>query len=318
MLRRIPSNNASPKINSDGPAVLSMSGGGFGTPTFRSGKFKPPMISSPLASSTRGNALPARGAKRKRISYAEDGQEDGEKDGNAGSGSDSDGGSKKKKGSKYSMGNKEYGEDGVLNGMGALCNRKFPVFEVKEKSQVFSNRFAIPIITTPVASANQKVKTITVANGGEGGMRHALSHAALGCRRQPIIIPRPLFDPFEEHAIVLYDPTIDGLPLSLTASQQLELDENEDPEIAAARFAEEEAEKKRKEEESRGPHKSLREILGLGEKDDKKEKAVVKVPVVIDPRLAKVLRPHQIEGVKVSACLLALGSFRIRTLESTS
>jgi DNA repair and recombination RAD54-like protein len=44
------------------------------------------------------------------------------------------------------------------------------------------------------------------------------------------------------------------------------------------------------------PHKSLRELLGEG--GDKKEKAP-KVPVVIDPVLSKVLRPHQIEGVKV-------------------
>ena len=40
----------------------------------------------------------------------------------------------------------------------------------------------------------------------------------------------------------------------------------------------------------------LKELLGGG-KD--KKKMGNKVPVVIDPRLCKVLRPHQIEGVKV-------------------
>jgi DNA repair and recombination RAD54-like protein len=41
-------------------------------------------------------------------------------------------------------------------------------------------------------------------------------------------------------------------------------------------------------------HKSLADILGLKKKVEDRPK----VPVVIDPRLAKVLRPHQIEGVK--------------------
>ena len=45
------------------------------------------------------------------------------------------------------------------------------------------------------------------------------------------------------------------------------------------------------------PHKNLRALLGEGK--DKKE-AIPKVPVVIDPRLSKVLRPHQVEGVKVT------------------
>ena len=54
------------------------------------------------------------------------------------------------------------------------------------------------------------------------------------------------------------------------------------------------------------PHKSLKELLGGGK--DKKKK-VAKVPVVIDPRLSKVLRPHQIEGVKVWLTLQILLAF---------
>jgi hypothetical protein len=45
-------------------------------------------------------------------------------------------------------------------------------------------------------------------------------------------------------------------------------------------------------------HKSLAEILGIPKRGDVKEQP--KVAVVIDPKVAKVLRPHQIEGVKVS------------------
>lgn len=82
-----------------------------------------------------------------------------------------------------------------------------------------------------------------------------------------------------DHAIVLFDPTIDDRPPPDEVNEQ-----------------QAEEERRKKEEESRGPHKSLKAILGI---QDPKKKVEVKVPVVIDPRLAKVLRPHQIEGVKV-------------------
>lgn len=108
---------------------------------------------------------------------------------------------------------------------------------------------------------------------------HQLSHASLGARAHPNLAPRPLHDPMSDHAIVLYDPTIDYRPTV---------------EEMAGDFLE--AERKKKEAEARGPHKSLRAILGIV---DVKKKDEVKVPVVIDPRLSKILRPHQIEGVKV-------------------
>jgi len=45
-------------------------------------------------------------------------------------------------------------------------------------------------------------------------------------------------------------------------------------------------------------HKSLAEMLGISKRGEVVEQK--KVAVVIDPKLTKVLRPHQIEGVKVS------------------
>jgi DNA repair and recombination RAD54-like protein len=83
----------------------------------------------------------------------------------------------------------------------------------------------------------------------------------------------------EDHAIVLYDPTIDDKP------------EPVDEEVEAAAKAAAELISR-----DAGPHKSLKQILGL---DQIKKKEAAKVPVVIDPRLTKVLRPHQVEGVKV-------------------
>ena len=98
---------------------------------------------------------------------------------------------------------------------------------------------------------------------------------------------KPLHDPAGEFAIVLYDPTVDDKP---APSESKDGKEEED----------------RKEKEAEQPkldvpivHKSLADILGL----KKKVEGRPRVPVVIDPRLTKVLRPHQVEGVKVRSSL---------------
>jgi DNA repair and recombination RAD54-like protein len=97
----------------------------------------------------------------------------------------------------------------------------------------------------------------------------------LGMRRGATFVVKPLHDPSGEFAIVLYDPTVDDKPEP----------KKEDGE---------KTEEKAKLDEPI-VHKSLADILGL----KKKVETRPKVPVVIDPRLAKVLRPHQVEGVKV-------------------
>ena len=88
---------------------------------------------------------------------------------------------------------------------------------------------------------------------------------------------KPLHDPSGEFAIVLYDPTVDDKP---------------DPKVLAEGSMKEDQKPKL---DVPLMHKSLADILGI-------KKEVVgdrpKVPVVIDPKLAKVLRPHQVEGVK--------------------
>jgi DNA repair and recombination RAD54-like protein len=96
----------------------------------------------------------------------------------------------------------------------------------------------------------------------------------LGLRTGAVFIAKALHDPSGEFAIVLYDPTVDEKPKTIEEAKK----EGEPPKIEAPLVS-----------------KSLAEILGI--------KKVVegerpKVPVVIDPRLSKVLRPHQIEGVK--------------------
>lgn len=142
-----------------------------------------------------------------------------------------------------------------------------PVFKPKPFDQV-SRRFSIP----------------SIKNAEGEYVQRPLSNVALGIRPIANIIPRPLHDPMQDHAIVLYDPTIDH---------------RETDEERKEREAEEEKERAAKEAREKtvglyNPHKSLKEILGGGAK----KKLNKKVPVVIDPRLGKVLRPHQVEGVQ--------------------
>lgn len=96
----------------------------------------------------------------------------------------------------------------------------------------------------------------------------------LGLRRGAIFAAKPLHDPSGEFAIVLYDPTIDDKVKEVPKPEDKKKVEKLDEPLV---------------------HKSLAEILGIRKKVEGDHP---RVPVVIDPRLAKVLRPHQIEGVK--------------------
>ncbi|KAH9001179.1 DNA repair protein SNF2 family [Lactarius akahatsu] len=206
---------------------------------------KPFKVPSPVVQ----RAQPQR--KRKRVSYKETQEDD---DSNSDSGSKS---SKKRKPPNDS-------------GDQPADTYQFPVYKPKPFNELFGpRRYTIPVMTN---KNGELVKTIQ-------------SNPSLGIRPQVRIIPRPLHDPMEDHAIVLYDPTID------TRETDEERKEREKEELRA------QAEKEAKEKNAGlyNPHKSLKELLGGG-----KEKTAQrnKVPVVIDPRLCKVLRPHQVEGVK--------------------
>lgn len=113
-------------------------------------------------------------------------------------------------------------------------------------------------------------------NKSAGGYDPSRPAPTLGMRRGATFVVKPLHDPSGEFAIVLYDPTVDGKP----AKKKEESENSEDvpPKLDEPLV-----------------HKSLADILGLKKVVEDRPK----VPVVIDPRLAKILRPHQIEGVKV-------------------
>lgn len=104
------------------PNVTSATSGGFGIVA------KP--FKTPALANKRDTVLPPR--KRKQVSYKGQG---------GGNDSDSDEESKAQKKGRFEMGNKSYGEDGVLGDMAKWCNRKFDVFKPKEKGTVFKRRF---------------------------------------------------------------------------------------------------------------------------------------------------------------------------------
>lgn len=220
--------------------------------------FKPPTLAVSI-----DRVQPQR--KRKRVSYQ--GQQADDSDSEAEL-------ARKKKKKKDDKDGNYHNEEDLLAAV-----KKYPVYKPKPFEQVFgaSRRFSMPSMT------NKDGESVPLFP----------SNVSLGIRPQAKIIPRPLHDPMEDHAIVLYDPTIDDRE---TDEEKKEREKEEAKEKAA----------KEAREKTAGmfnPHKSLKELLG--ENIDKKHK-VDKVPVVIDPRLTKVLRPHQVEGVKVC---VALGSF---------
>ncbi|KAH0562093.1 hypothetical protein GP486_003209 [Trichoglossum hirsutum] len=153
----------------------------------------------------------------------------------------------------------------------ALANRdvnKYPVFKPKDKEAAFRQRFSVPLI-----------------NKDAGGYNSGRMAPALGMRRACNFIAKPLHDPSGEFSIVLYDPTIDEGP-SCEPDGEKNKEDDQKPKLDVPLV-----------------HKSLADILGLKKQVDNHPK----VPVVIDPRLSKVLRPHQVEGVKKNAngCIMA-------------
>lgn len=149
---------------------------------------------------------------------------------------------------------------------------RFPVYKVKDKESTFKQRFRIPLVNKSPDDYNSSRPAPT-----------------LGMRKGATFVIKPLHDPSGEFAIVLYDPTVDDVaedPSSEKQSDEQGAQEEPKPTLDEPLV-----------------HKSLADILGL----KKEVESRPKVPVVIDPRLAKILRPHQVDGVKVFCRLLFQG-----------
>lgn len=156
-------------------------------------------------------------------------------------------------------GDKPYSNDDRL----ALATRdvnRFPIFKAKDKDTIFRQRFNVPLINKDSTAYNQN-----------------RAPPLLGLRQGAVFVAKPLHDPSGEFAIVLYDPTIDDKPVIVEEVSEEKKDDEDKLKLDEPIV-----------------HKSLADILGLKKKVEERPR----VPVVIDPRLAKVLRPHQVEGVK--------------------
>lgn len=110
---------------------------------------------------------------------------------------------------------------------------------------------------------------------------------SLGLCKRIDFAPRPLHDPQGELAIILYDPTIDDEPLPVV-TEVVETDATTKEEKVVTQVLQ----YKRFQPSS----VSLADILGSREKE--KQPQHPKVPVVLDPKLSAVLRPHQVEGLE--------------------
>lgn len=133
-----------------------------------------------------------------------------------------------------------------------------------------ANKFPVYKVKDKETQFRQRF-AIPLLNKDSGSYNPNRPAPTLGMRTGAIFVAKPLHDPSGEFAIVLYDPTVDDKPAIVPV-------EEDEPKPVISLM-----------------HKSLAEILGLKKKVEERPK----VPVVIDPRLAKILRPHQIEGVKV-------------------
>lgn len=239
----------------------SASGGGFGVVSFKA--FKTP--SSKLVRDL-PKRLAANGSKRKRVNYKESAVDDDDGDGD-GAGEEN-GSSRRSKKRKGDQGDAAYADDDREGNQSMSIKDAFPKFdEVKPPELALKSSFSIPTMRDKKTGAIIETR---------------MSYGPLGVCRRPTLLPRPLHDPLADHAIVLWDPTVD------------------DVETEEQRLAREEAKKeeeRRKQEAANSIHKSLAQMLGLDKNKDKNLQDV-KVPVVIDPKLCKVLRPHQVEGVK--------------------
>jgi len=166
-------------------------------------------------------------------------------------------------------------------------------------------------------------------------LSHSEHAGSLGFTRVPEWKAKPLHDPCGEFAIVLFDPSVDVLP-DATSEQDLEVS-------SMAKYSNEQKAKKKKQAQQADtdedftldgsnsdskdggeaataePEKpkirlagsDLGDVLGLNKPKEDVNKPTL-VPVVIDPKLARILRPHQIEGTKfLYRCTMGLSDPRV-------
>ncbi|KAI5962272.1 RAD54 [Candida pseudojiufengensis] len=171
----------------------------------------------------------------------------------------------------------EFGEVIRVKKFGALLPRSMNQLNMNNNDIKFKRSF-----TVPFSKNNTKQNEFNRA-----------PPPPLGTKIKPILPPRALHDPMSEFAIVLYDPTVDVIP----KIEELE-EKNQEIQSSPTTEPENSSDNTQPPLKKRKHHKSLAEILGIVKNPEDQLAKFPNVPVVIDPKLAKILRPHQIAGVQ--------------------
>ncbi|SAL95474.1 hypothetical protein [Absidia glauca] len=153
-----------------------------------------------------------------------------------------------------------------------LTNKDF------NSSRCFQPMTRRPATLTP-SSINKKFRVPLSDQSANHSLMDA-SRRTLGIRRRHGARLRPLYDHTAEDAFVLWDPEIDGEQEEEQQQQQRQpsstTDDDDQQQLQKVVLS----------------GKSLADMLGLKKEQSKKGH------VVVDPVLAKILRPHQVEGVR--------------------
>lgn len=207
---------------------------------------------------------------------------------------------------------KEYSEDSTSNNNSTndqdyYCIDKPSVYLNKAKKRVDALS-SVRLLNDPSRITNiEKMlkRSFTVPIHGYI-QRHSLS-LTLGTKNKIISEPRPLHDPTDEFAIILYDPSVDGDMVTdhedfNIEQQQQQHSKNKDSVVSSSSQLSNTQTKKHfihpKFMSNGLRNKPLTELLASSSSSSSTHKKFPNVPVVIDPRIAKILRPHQVEGVK--------------------
>lgn len=163
--------------------------------------------------------------------------------------------------SDYDDSDSEHANKRPRHALSNLSNGKFPPLTLNRHNNNYDAKSVLTKkfkVPTMMSKPDQNGKSVPIVHSAFGERK------TLGIRRRTGHMMRALYDHTAEGAIVLWDPDNQPIPeeIKITTDQP----------------------KKKS--------KSLAEILGLKKEERKLGH------VVVDPTLAKVLRPHQVEGVK--------------------
>lgn len=172
-----------------------------------------------------------------------------------------------------------YGNNNTIKKKNALHPRRV-LAGIDQKRMVLAQKFIIPL---KEQSDNYSLLTRVPP--------------PLGNRKKIYFPPRPLHDPLSDVALVLYDPTIDVIPELKKEEEEANLKINNNS-ISSVNSNESEPSQRPSSRFKMYNKRTLNEMLGITNEGEDTVAKFPNVPVVIDPKLTKILRPHQREGVR--------------------